>query len=251
MKIDMKTVDFNKNGIAGVQLYACPGMPFCKNEILRYAGCGKMSECAVMRDDAENKQSMETDGTLGTLLEECIREAEEQLNYRLCYRILPVRVSGANCDFDAFRLRSQNLAKYLNGCESVILFAATVGVGLDRLIAKYSRISPSKALMFQAIGAERIEALCDTFCEDMREKCASVKKARFSPGYGDLPLTAQKDIFVVLDCARKIGLTLNDSLLMSPTKSVTAIVGIGGNEGETIHKCSTCSLQDCAFRGVK
>lgn len=51
-------------------------------------------------------------------------------------------------------------------------------------------------------------------------------KPRFSAGYGDLPLEVQKDIFRVLDCPRKIGLTLNDSLLMSPTKSVTAIVGI-------------------------
>ena len=233
MKIDMKTVDFNKNGIAGVQLYACSGMPFCKKEILRYAGC------------------KEADENISALLEECIQEIKDQLNYRVCFRQLPVHVSGDMCDLGVFQLQSEKLAGYLSGCENVIVFAATVGIGVDRLIARYSRLSPSKALMFQAIGAEQIEALCDTFCNEMREKCASVKKARFSPGYGDLPLTAQKDIFVVLDCARKIGLTLNDSLLMSPTKSVTAIVGIGGNEGETIHKCSTCSLQDCAFRGVK
>ena len=105
--------------------------------------------------------------------------------------------------------------------------------------------------MFQSIGAERIETLCDAFCKDISSELGVTLKPRFSAGYGDLPLEAQKDIFRVLDCSKKIGLTLNDSLLMSPTKSVTAIVGIGGNEGETIHKCSTCSLQDCAFRGVK
>ena len=42
-------------------------------------------------------------------------------------------------------------------------------------------------------------------------------RPRFSPGYGDLPLTVQKDFFRVLDCTRKIGLSLNDSLLMSPS----------------------------------
>ena len=50
--------------------------------------------------------------------------------------------------------------------------------------------------------------------------------ARFSAGYGDVPLELQRDIFALLDCPRRIGLTLNESLLMSPSKSVTAIVGI-------------------------
>jgi len=57
-----------------------------------------------------------------------------------------------------------------------------------------------------------------------------VLKPRFSPGYGDLPLETQREIFDVLDCSRRIGLMLNDSLLMSPTKSVTAFVGVGGEE---------------------
>ena len=55
-------------------------------------------------------------------------------------------------------------------------------------------------------------------------------KPRFSPGYGDLPLSMQTDIFRVLDCPRKVGLTLNNSLLMSPSKSVTAIMGIHKTE---------------------
>ena len=95
---------------------------------------------------------------------------------------------------------------------------------VDRLIAKYNRISPSKALIFQAIGAERAESLCDLFCDEMKEKYST--NPRYSPGYGDLPLDIQRDIFAVLDCPRKIGLTLNDSLLMSPSKSVTAIIGV-------------------------
>ena len=89
---------------------------------------------------------------------------------------------------------------------------------------KYSKISPVKALIFQAIGAERIEKLCDVFCKDIAKERKT--KPRFSPGFGDLPLTIQKDIFAALDCGKNIGLSLTDSMLMSPTKSVTAIVGI-------------------------
>ena len=109
------------------------------------------------------------------------------------------------------------------------MFAATVGVGIDRLITRYSIVSPARSLMLQAIGTERAEALCDLFCREIAEEKAregSVTCPRFSPGYGDLPLELQKDIFAVLDCPRYIGVSLGESLLMSPSKSVTAIVGV-------------------------
>ena len=111
----------------------------------------------------------------------------------------------------------------------MVLFGASIGIEIDRLIAKYSRVSPLKALVFQAIGAERIERLCDEFSRDIaKEKGLEGKtcRPRFSPGYGDLPIEMQREIFKVLDCQRKIGLTLNASMIMSPTKSVTAIIGV-------------------------
>ena len=110
-----------------------------------------------------------------------------------------------------------------------MIFAATIGVEIDRLITKYSRLSPAKAFCCQAIGAERVEELCDDFCESVNEKLGAggeMLKPRFSPGYGDLPLETQKMIFSLLDCPKRIGVTLGDSLLMSPSKSVTAFAGI-------------------------
>ena len=86
----------------------------------------------------------------------------------------------------------------------------------------------SKELFFQAIGAERIEALCDAFEAELRADLASEGKylgARFSPGYGDLPLTLQRDVFAALKPEKTLGLTLGENLLMTPTKTVTAIAG--------------------------
>ena len=111
------------------------------------------------------------------------------------------------------------------GCDSVIIFAATVGIGIDRLVHKYSKLSPAKALIFQSIGTERIEALCDVLTEDIKSLGKDIRN-RFSAGYGDLPLETQKEIFKLLSPQKNIGLTLGDSLLMSPTKSVTAFIGI-------------------------
>lgn len=198
------------NSLTFCRTYEAPA--FCRSEILRYAGCGNAND------------------EIMPLLESCIKEAENHLVYRVCYRELSFGLNGDMCDFEVFRFRSANLASNLESCKTVILFAATVGVGIDRLIAKYGRLSPAKALMFQAIGAERIEALCDTFCKDIEVELHSGPRPRFSPGYGDLPLSVQRDIFSVLDCSKRIGLVLNDSLLMSPSKSVTAFMGIGGEE---------------------
>ena len=49
---------------------------------------------------------------------------------------------------------------------------------------------------------------------------------RFSPGYGDLPLSVQPAFLAALDATRRLGITLTSSFLMVPTKSVTAFVGV-------------------------
>lgn len=180
---------------------------FDTKEILRYARCGEADE-GIFR-----------------LMQSCIDEVKDALVYKVCYAEFPLTVCDGILDLSFAKTDSAMLKKALSGCSGYILFAATVGITPDRLIAKYSRISPAKALLFQAIGAERIESLCDRFCAELQSDGKNIKP-RVSPGYGDLPLEMQKQIFAVLDCPRKIGLTLNDSMLMTPTKSVTAFIGV-------------------------
>lgn len=219
------------NTVTLIKTYTAPAI--CQKEILRYAGC-KAVDCETQK-----------------LLENCLNEAKDKFVYKVCYCNLPVNVNTDICDFGAIKVRSAKLAKNLEGCESVIILGATVGVEIDRLIAKYSRISPAKALMFQAIGTERIESLCDTFCEDIKNSLNTNLKPRFSAGYGDLPLDTQKEIFSVLNCSKHIGLTLNDSLIMSPSKSVTAFAGITDKkENRTVNKCALCDYKNCTFRGA-
>ena len=183
-------------------------LPFCDKEILRYAQCADASEEVL------------------ATLSSCKSEALRSVSYKVCYCELSLKIDGDICHIGGFDVCSKNLSKNLSGCSRVIVFAASIGIGIDRLIARYSKISPAKALLFQGIGSERVEALCDAFCEDIAKEYGVSVKPRFSPGYGDLPLGTQKDIFALLDCERKIGVTLNDSLLMSPSKSVTAFLGL-------------------------
>ena len=188
------------------------------------------------------------------LLTECLSEAMPRMRYAVCYGEFPIQITDRGVLTDAFVLPGKDAAKHLAGCHKIVLFAATVGMGIDRLIAKYGVLAPSKALFMQGLGAERIESLCDVFCKELeaeKEKTGEYVRPRFSPGYGDLPLSVQRDIFRVLEPSRKIGLTLNESLLMSPAKSVTAIVGISKAPcGETHHTCGICDKKDCAYRSI-
>ena len=206
--------------------------PISQNEILRYAGCKGMA-----------------DESLQFLLDECLEEVRPKLSYKVCYTELPLMITGDICDFEWMQVRSKDLVKNLEGCKRVVLFAATIGVEMDRLIRKYGSISPVKAVMFQAIGAERIESLCDVFCGELEQEVCGLRP-RFSAGYGDLSLETQKDIFRVLQCEKNIGVSLNNSLLMSPSKSVTAFIGISDNGTNTknIHNCMKCKKSDCIYR---
>jgi len=192
-----------------IKEYQAP--PINRREILRYLG--------VKEETAET----------AVLVDSCIKEAQDRLSYRVCWGEFLVEKDGETLDLCFCRTCSKNLCKNLSGCQSIVLFAATVGLELDRLIAKYNRLQPSRAVVLQALGSERIEALCDAFNADItKEKAAEGKgtRPRFSPGYGDLTLEVQKDIFAALNCSKNIGISLNQSLLMTPSKSVTAIIGI-------------------------
>ena len=182
-----------------------------RREVLRYMGC------------------KESNGEIETLIDRAIEVGKDAFCGKVCFCELPLSVLDGQIQFGTVKTESKNLLKNLDGCEGVILFGATVGIEIDRLIMRYGKVSPSLAVCLQALGAERIEALCDLFCANTARKQGLQGKClrpRFSPGYGDFPLKAQKEIFAMLGCDRRIGLTLNDSLIMSPTKSVTAIIGI-------------------------
>ena len=148
--------------------------------------------------------------------------------------------------------RSRNLADNLAQCHKVILVAATLGVEADKLIGRYEIMNMAKASVAQACSAACIEAYCNLLQEEIRKQALDegfYLRPRFSPGYGDLPLEAQKTFFSCVECTKRLGLTLTDSLLMYPTKSVTAFIGMTKNkQGCHIAKCSTCENTGCEFR---
>ena len=172
------------------------------------------------------------DGETDALMEECLAMMRPTLAGRVLWARFSLRETADGLDLGFTTTRSADLRRHLAGCRETVLFAATLGMGPDRLILREGRLSPARALCCQAIGAERIEALCESFCGALSQKLGPTRP-RYSPGYGDWPLAVQTDVFRALDCPRRLGLTLTESLLMSPTKSVTAIVGLENQENDT------------------
>ena len=125
-------------------------------------------------------------------------------------------------------LQSRDLGRNLAGCSQVALLAATIGPQVDAFIRRHSSLDPVYASILQATGAMFIEELVDVTNSEIKKIAAAQglkTRPRYSPGYGDVPLQVQKDFFRLLPCTR-IGLTLMDTLIMAPEKSVTAFVGL-------------------------
>ncbi len=116
------------------------------------------------------------------------------------------------------------LAGQLKGCRHAFVLAVTLGHGVDRLLARLSLLSQTEYLLADGIASALAEAACGEV--DARLSAGLSCLPRFSPGYGALPLSLQPSLLSLLDAGRQLGITLSSSLLMSPSKSITAILGI-------------------------
>lgn len=177
--------------------------------------------------------------------------------------------------------RSKALARYVGEAKELFLFGATLGSRVDSALRRMALTSVAEAGAGQAVAAALIETYCDNCCAKLQKQLPEGKhlKWRFSPGYADWPLEEQRILFPVLDCAHTIGLTLTESCMMAPVKSVTAVMAItdatAKEESERIdieenpledfncnrkvterhnlfsnpdNKCLRCGKTDCEFR---
>ena len=169
------------------------------------------------------------DPELASSMEKALSLTDSALSFRVGFLVVPLSWDEDGFPVFPFEQRSEKLKKNLLGCDRAVLFAATIGSGIDRLIRRFEKADPKMGLLLQGLGAERVESLCDAFNEEVKEvskETGRETRMRFSPGYGDLPIEVQKVFLPLLDAERRLGITLSESCLMAPSKSVTAIIGI-------------------------
>ena len=129
-----------------------------------------------------------------------------------------------------------------------MLLAATLGAGSERMLLKAQAKSGAEAVLLDAVLSAAIEAVCDAQEAALRDSLAAhglYLTDRFSPGYGDMPLAQTREICAVLAADKTIGLTVSQSGIMIPRKSVTAIMGV--SRAPVSRRPSGCAA--CSMRG--
>ena len=130
----------------GIFVKTYPAPTVDRREILRYAGCQQPID------------------SVERVLDECLAECENALAYRVCYRVLTAE--------NFYRIFGTH--PRLDGCAYAVVFAATVGLDIDRLIARYRQVSVTKSVLLQAIGAERCIYVGDSEVDVLTAKNAGV-----------------------------------------------------------------------------
>lgn len=126
-------------------------------------------------------------------------------------------------------LMGSSVQTFLGSPTKIIVCATTLGNEVDQLIRRESIMSISTAVLFDTAAMVVIEEQLDKWMKTLGETEVFKDKflsARFSPGYGDMPLTMQSDILQELEAQKRIGLTVSDSNILLPKKSVTAVIGV-------------------------
>lgn len=209
-----------------------------KNEVLRYLGY----------------RGQNIDANIESLLEECMNELETISKGKYVYNIFDIKRCNKNIILKdtTLSLSGRDINKHLMYSDRCILMAATLGLEVDKHIALYSRTDLTKGIILDACASSAVEELCDCVEEEIKDEANDMGyeiTSRYSPGYGDFSIRVQKDILDILKAYERIGLAVNESNIMIPRKSVTAVIGFQKAKcQEKNDKCSGCSQKNCLYR---
>ncbi len=186
------------------------------------------------------------------MIQESFDELEKMSELKSIYRIYELSQKDDELQIGNLIIKSKSLKKNLKECTQVVVFGATMGLSVDRQLRTYELTDMARAVVMQACAAAMLEEYCDEMQEKIAQQLAEENlylRPRFSPGYGDFSILHQKDILNMLDASKTIGLTMTDAYMLTPTKSVTAVIGVSKTE-EPCHQkgCEECTKADCLYR---
>lgn len=190
-----------------------------------------------------------------------LRERAERLSRELCadiqprwvYRVFPLERApeGFTLSGAGVALTGNTAKTMLGQCHSAAVLACTLGAPFDALLRAWQVRDMSDAVILDALGSALVEAGCDAAGQELAARLPGKHLTdRFSPGYGDLPLELQPALCALLDAHRRLGVTVGESLLMNPCKSVTALLGIAdAPQPARVRGCTYCAMRErCPLR---
>ncbi|MCR4793622.1 MAG: 5-methyltetrahydrofolate--homocysteine methyltransferase [Ruminococcus sp.] len=192
------------------------------------------------------------------MLERCERLVRERVRPKYVYLETSVEFSENGVVLGAMSepLTGEDIKRHLSGCDRAVMLAATLSQEADKLIRQAAVTDMAESLAIDCLCSAAVEQVCNRAEEEIFQKHETKYRTwRFSPGYGDLPISLQKSFLIALNAQRRIGLTVTESSLLIPSKSVTAIIGISDKPIEKSKRgCAVCNMREsCAFRasGIK
>ena len=156
---------------------------------------------------------------------------EDVITPRSVYGRFHIAHVDGGIELEGAYIRSENIAKLTAGSDECYLFAATLGQETDRQIALAQSRNMLDGVILDACAGVRIDVYIDGVIRGEIEPSLREGERlthRFSPGYGDLSMTVTEDIIALLSATKRIGLSVTHSLMMTPLKSVTAVIGLCG-----------------------
>ena len=168
------------------------------------------------------------DDKLGALVKELSAAGKSKIRPRYVFRVLNITGNnGEKVSFKGFSLASRSVAKLLRHSVQAVVFTASIGPALEKEVGRlFQRGEPTKAVILDAVGSEAIESLTDSLQEQLAAIYGEFKATpRFSPGYGDWDLKANKGILKLVG-AQKIGVKASPKHILVPQKSVTGVWGL-------------------------
>ena len=150
-------------------------------------------------------------------------------------------------------LQGEDIARHLEGCEKCVLLACTLGAVVDAAQRAANAADMAYAVVLDALASVLAEQTADAAENALREQACGeglFLTGRFSPGYGDYPIQLQNELLRLVDAPRKIGLCATSSHLLTPRKSITAVLGLAGHPVTGRRAgCAHCALRErCAYR---
>lgn len=195
----------------------------------------------------------EPDTHMQALADECEAALLRAVKPRCIHRVFPLRLqeNGILCEGSTLLLTGEDIRRHLAGCSHGILFCATLSAGADGEIRRAAQADITAGVMTDAMASALIEQVCDLAEQEMLTDLPDFHAAwRFSPGYGDLPLGIQGTFLEAIDAGRRTGVCVSESGILTPRKSVTAIIGLSDKPVER-HRmgCAACNLlKTCPYR---
>jgi hypothetical protein len=143
------------------------------------------------------------------------------------------------------------IAGKLNHAVEVALFAATAGSGPESLARELmGRGLYLEGYIVDLIGTAMVESMADQIHRKIEVKAATLEMKvtnRYSPGYCSWNVDEQQKLFLLVP-AQPCGITLTETSLMTPIKSVSGIIGIGPDVTFSENICEVCPMKNCTFR---